>query len=103
MSFERRIDVFCLIKKDFAKRSHLSKFDIRHSIFCGSLFSPGHMRLSPVQVPGLNIFKSFQSDSLSIHDSIVPSYSLPACPVDPKSDSDESINLNKMNGTHKLS
>jgi hypothetical protein len=27
-------------KKDFAKRFHPSKFDIRYSIFCGSLFKP---------------------------------------------------------------
>jgi hypothetical protein len=29
-------------KKDFAKRFHPSKFGIRYSIFCGSLFNPGH-------------------------------------------------------------
>jgi len=39
-NIEHRMNVFCLFKKDFAKRFHPSKFDIRYSIFCGSLFSP---------------------------------------------------------------
>jgi len=29
---------FCLFKKDSAKRFHPSTFNIRYSIFCGSLF-----------------------------------------------------------------
>jgi len=35
---ERRMTVFYLFKKDFAKRFHPSSFVIRHSLFCGSLF-----------------------------------------------------------------
>ena len=37
---ECRMNVFSLFKKDFAKRCHPSKFDIRYSMFCGSLFNP---------------------------------------------------------------
>jgi len=34
------MNVLCLLEKDSAQRFHPSKFDIRYSIFCGSLFSP---------------------------------------------------------------
>ena len=37
-NIERRMNVFSLFKKDLAKRFHPSTFDIRYSIFCGSLF-----------------------------------------------------------------
>jgi hypothetical protein len=34
--------ILSVLKKDFAKRFHPSSLVLRHSIFCGSLFNPGH-------------------------------------------------------------
>ena len=39
-NIERRMNVFCLFQKRY--REAIPSFVIRHSIFCGSLFNPGH-------------------------------------------------------------